>query len=830
ASEVVHLSATVRTMTPGYRFTLVDHPTDSMNREYLITHVSHRATQRQSAQGEAGGEGTRYEAQVRAIPADVPYRCPRKTPRPVIIGSQTAVVVGPDSEEIYTDDDGYADTSTLYAKGFNSIQGLAYHAGTVYVMHAPLLTSLRDTTGDSQADQRKDLVNGIGLPPEKNSNRLHCANGVVVGHDGWLYLALGDRGCDVKRYEGDRLLFRQGGILRCRPDGRDLHVFSGGLRNIYDVALDEELNVFVRDNENDGGDYMIRVCHSFHGADHGYPYLYYERPHEAMLPLADLGRGSSAGGTSYLEAAFPKEYRESLFFCEWGRAVVRYHLHRVGGSFAPMQEIDFAAAAPTDPYGLKPTDLVVDYDGSLLISDWGDGQRPKRGRARIYRITHVDAPKRANVRSPVSEMTTWNQLFAQLNSNSYHSRVAAQDEIQRRGPDGVTVLKQAIKAGKITVPGRMHAVWIMALGGGKDSVDDLFHLAATDSDHRVRAQAVRAIADVTDPILTENRVAARQGDPKIASRLAALVKHNQDPQVVLEVLVALGRLHWSSAPDWLREHWSTFQHDSAINHAAQQLLRRAHNWPAVLKLLDESDDVKPNDPGLRTLALRAVADRGDKTVVDGLITRLKTESNSGRRGDYIDLLSRVYKQPAPWVYWGFRPAPRPANGVEWTRTEAIENTLNGVLADSDAAVRMLALKRMQREKISIRIPTLATWLLKTRDAEQVKAVLDALKLFQPSEVQELHEAVVRDKSYADKNRLSALASFSKGLDASQQGRLLIISRTLDEGEVLAALLRDLGTRVNLQSDQLLLEKLDSKVAVVRSAAMDSLAMRNVSEA
>jgi len=58
----------------------------------------------------------------------------------------------------------------------------------------------------------------------------------------------------------------------------NLHVFSTGLRNIYDIALDDELNVFVRDNENDGGTYMIRLCHSFVGADHGYPYLYYEHP------------------------------------------------------------------------------------------------------------------------------------------------------------------------------------------------------------------------------------------------------------------------------------------------------------------------------------------------------------------------------------------------------------------------------------------------------------------------------------------------------------------------------------------------------------------------
>ena len=130
----------------------------------------------------------------------------------------------------------------------------------------------------------------------------------------------------MQRPEGDRLVLEGGGILRCRPDGRDLHVFATGLRNIYDVALDAELNVFVRDNENDGGDYKIRVCHSFFGADHGYPYLYYERPAEALPPLADLGLGSSAGGVCYLERHFPPEYRGNLFFCEWGKSLVRYPL------------------------------------------------------------------------------------------------------------------------------------------------------------------------------------------------------------------------------------------------------------------------------------------------------------------------------------------------------------------------------------------------------------------------------------------------------------------------------------------------------------------------
>jgi len=268
-----------------------------------------------------------------------------------------------------TDGDGYADKATVYADGFNSIEGLTFHGDTVYAMHSPLLTALRDTDGDGKADERRDLLIGLGLTPEENPVRLHCANGLVMGHDRWLYLALGDHGCNVVRPEGDRLVFNGGGILRCRPDGRDLHVFASGLRNIYDVALDAELNVFVRDNENDGGDYKIRVCHSFFGADHGYPYLYYERPDEALPPLADLGLGSSAGGLCYLERQFPVEYRGNLFFCEWGRAVVHYRPQRAGGRFAPVEELEFARGAENDPYGFKPTDLVVERDGSLIIAD-----------------------------------------------------------------------------------------------------------------------------------------------------------------------------------------------------------------------------------------------------------------------------------------------------------------------------------------------------------------------------------------------------------------------------------------------------------------------------
>jgi type VI secretion system secreted protein VgrG len=102
--RVQQMEANVRALLPGYKFTLREHPTESVNREYLVTRLVHTARQPQSAQEEAGAEyGIEYKAEVRTIPSDVPFRPPRVTPRPVVRGTQTAVVVGPSGEEIYTD-------------------------------------------------------------------------------------------------------------------------------------------------------------------------------------------------------------------------------------------------------------------------------------------------------------------------------------------------------------------------------------------------------------------------------------------------------------------------------------------------------------------------------------------------------------------------------------------------------------------------------------------------------------------------------------------------------------------------------------------------------
>ncbi len=202
----------------------------------------------------------------------------------------------------------------------------------------------------------------------------------------------------------------------------------------------------------------------------------------------------------------------------------------------------------------------------------------------------------------------------------------------------------AVEKNRPGVRGRLHWIWVLAHLGGPTVLDDLMRLAEADPEPSVRAQAVRAVADLTDPLWTKDASLHR----RVSESLAALSK-DQPPQVRLEVLIALGRLRWAGLPDWLRRNPG--QPDPPLAHAAMQALRRSENWSAILKLLDE-----PGGTPLRTIALRAIAGRFEPKVVDGLLERLRSEKNPARRREYADALTRVCKKPGPWVYWGYRPA------------------------------------------------------------------------------------------------------------------------------------------------------------------------------
>jgi len=96
----------VNRMTPGATYRLKEHDRSALNDEYYITQVEHKCSQPQVLEQGATTEGSEYSNRVTAIPFVVPYRAPLTTPTPKIWGCQTALVCGPEGEEIYTDQHG----------------------------------------------------------------------------------------------------------------------------------------------------------------------------------------------------------------------------------------------------------------------------------------------------------------------------------------------------------------------------------------------------------------------------------------------------------------------------------------------------------------------------------------------------------------------------------------------------------------------------------------------------------------------------------------------------------------------------------------------------
>lgn len=96
----------VNRLVPGYSFKLADKVREHLNDEYLITRVEHVSAQSGPLKENAKDEGSHYNNRFVCTVSANPFRPAQKTPIPVVEGAQTAVVVGPSGEEIYTDEHG----------------------------------------------------------------------------------------------------------------------------------------------------------------------------------------------------------------------------------------------------------------------------------------------------------------------------------------------------------------------------------------------------------------------------------------------------------------------------------------------------------------------------------------------------------------------------------------------------------------------------------------------------------------------------------------------------------------------------------------------------
>ena len=102
--ELANGDTSARGLCSGYLFKLTDYIRSEQNREYLI--VSTTQSFELGDYESMGSGGTHYSCSFTVLNSREPFRSQRNTPKPIVQGPQTAVVVGPSGDEIYTDEYG----------------------------------------------------------------------------------------------------------------------------------------------------------------------------------------------------------------------------------------------------------------------------------------------------------------------------------------------------------------------------------------------------------------------------------------------------------------------------------------------------------------------------------------------------------------------------------------------------------------------------------------------------------------------------------------------------------------------------------------------------
>jgi hypothetical protein len=282
-------------------------------------------------------------------------------------------------------------------------RGLLYAHGSLFANanNTKALFRLTDQDGDGVFEQRQELVRsggGVG----------HGRNHIKLGPEGDIYVAHGNNvllpenivpDSPLKHYANDQLIpnpwdssmfdgnveLPAGHILRVKPDGSQVTLLAGGLRNPLDIAFNSrgDLFTFDADMERDVGTpwYMpTRVLHVVPGADFGwrrgtgrYPAWYAD----TLPSVIDIGLSSPTGIYFGYGSQFPKKYQNALYILDWsyGR-IIAVHMTQSGVTYAAEQE-DFVTGRP-----LNVTDGCIGPDGAMWFITGGRGTQ-----SGLYRVT-----------------------------------------------------------------------------------------------------------------------------------------------------------------------------------------------------------------------------------------------------------------------------------------------------------------------------------------------------------------------------------------------------------------------------------------------------------
>lgn len=326
-------------------------------------------------------------------------------------------------------------------------QGLLYAFNSLYVMvnnrvnenfeKGSGLYRLQDSDGDDQFDK-------ITLLKAMNGEGEHGPHSIILAPDGKsIYLIAGNH-TDVPPMDAYRLppvwkednmfplikdprghandRYAPGGwVARIDSLGQHWELVSAGYRNAFDIAFNEDGELFTYDSDMEWDFGMpwyrpTRICHVTSGSEFGwrtgnskwspsYP--------DNLPPVINIGQGSPTNLVHGKNAKFPEKYKKALFASDWSFGIIyAVHLKPEGSSYKAEAE-EFLSGAP-----LPLTDGMIGPDGALYFLT--GGRRLESDLYRVYYDGKTDEDGDAlNVSTKVADEAEDRTLRKQL--EAYHS-------------------------------------------------------------------------------------------------------------------------------------------------------------------------------------------------------------------------------------------------------------------------------------------------------------------------------------------------------------------------------------------------------------------------
>ncbi len=330
---------------------------------------------------------------------------------------------------------------------FEGAQGLLCAFGSLYASvnsrdFPSGVWRLTDTDGDDQYDKKEHLI-------KMNGGSEHGPHALILTADGQRIITCAGNSTDLpenvthsrvpRNWDEDHLLgrmpdarghnanrFAPGGfILSFNPDATEVEILAAGFRNQYDIALNNqgELFAYDADMEWDVGTPWYRptrVNHAISGADFGWRNgtgkwpAYYP---DSFGAAVNIGPGSPTGICFGYGAKFPKAYQNKLFICDWSYGNIHaVELTPDGSTYTGSYET-FATAAP-----LPVTDIVIHPGDGLMYFTIG-GRETQSG---LYRIRYTGDLSGEQADAPEKKMTADEKVAVELRSlrhqlETYHA-------------------------------------------------------------------------------------------------------------------------------------------------------------------------------------------------------------------------------------------------------------------------------------------------------------------------------------------------------------------------------------------------------------------------